>query len=310
MKRLNFLFAFLPVLSAALAGESLEFKALFDFKGGTSVAFYSPRVAFFGSRGAILRLDISNLESPVFSEVPLNPGPKGAIYDIFIQGDTLFLAQGDKGVSFWCISSRMFLGSFKPPGEAVGIAVKGDRAFVADIRGGLWVFDLSWGRNPLLLKGFSTGPGAYSLLLRDSLLLLSLKRGGLEIIRVLDDSLLSLSRLKGNGEIWRVGMEGNIAYVAEGTDGLRILDIKNPRKPKQLASVKVKGSVRDLALFKGRVYLASLSEGIVEVDVKKPRHPKILRVVAGPEVTGRLAISDSLLVALDLKSGIFLYLLR
>ncbi len=65
---------------------------------------------------------------------------------------------------------------------------------------------------------------------------------------------------------------GSYIYVADCGRGLQILDVSDPRLPRLVAALPVKGTAWGIDVDGGKAYLA-LDRGLTVVDVADPRHP-------------------------------------
>lgn len=109
--------------------------------------------------------------------------------------------------------------------------------------------------------------------------------GGLVVLAAKGDGLLlfdwdgsSFSELGGAAldEAWNVRLHGSLAYVANGADGLSIVDVSDPSAPVLRGSVDLEGIAKDLVVDGDRAYVALGGEGIAAVDVSDPDAPALL----------------------------------
>jgi len=68
----------------------------------------------------------------------------------------------------------------------------------------------------------------------------------------------------------------NLAYVAAWGDGLRIIDVSDPKVLRLLASVDTPGQARGIWMAGGRAYIADGEYGLQIIDVSHPDAPKLL----------------------------------
>jgi hypothetical protein len=59
---------------------------------------------------------------------------------------------------------------------------------------------------------------------------------------------VKLGTFKTPGRPQRAALKGSIAYVADGAEGLQIVDLSTPATPRLIASHKLSGPVRDVAV--------------------------------------------------------------
>lgn len=93
---------------------------------------------------------------------------------------------------------------------------------------------------------------------------------------------------------------GNIAYVCDGSDGLRLVDISNPAAMRLLSTFDTAGSVVGVHVADGKAYVADAVAGVVIVDVSNPLAPVETGLFATPN-SARKAINrgDAIYVAND-----------
>jgi len=128
-------------------------------------------------------------------------------------------------------STLTLLSECDTPGEALGVSVKDNIAYVADRQDGLTVIDITNRTAPVLLDtGYNTSGYAQS-----------------------------------------IAWEGNWMVVGSGGGGVYLFDITNPAAPvfvDRLSSTYV-GYVRKVAIKDGKVYVASRDFGIMELSINQ-----------------------------------------
>ncbi|MCH9682743.1 MAG: hypothetical protein K0V04_15010 [Deltaproteobacteria bacterium] len=101
-------------------------------------------------------------------------------------------------------------------------------------------------------------------------------------------------------EAWNVVLRDGLAYVANGADGLAVVDVGDPGAPTLRGSVDLEGVAKDLVLDGDRAYVALGGEGVAVVDITDPSSPATLDWERTPGSSLALAISpqlDALFVA-------------
>jgi hypothetical protein len=74
-----------------------------------------------------------------------------------------------------------------------------------------------------------------------------------------------------------VAFAGGLVYVADGTSGLRILDVSNPAIPVEVGALDLPtGASQGVAVVGSRAYLADSTAGLRIVDVTTPSAPSLL----------------------------------
>ena len=83
-----------------------------------------------------------------------------------------------------------------------------------------------------------------------------------------------------SGQAKEVVVAGNLAYVADGTAGLQVIDVSNPASPVRLGSYPTRGTARGVAVAGNRVYVANDEKGL-RVFCSLPNVQYMLRVEGG-----------------------------
>lgn len=217
--------------------------------------------------------------------------------------ERLVLAQGGGGLDIVDLrdpAAPRAQPRYEDQGDAERVALDGSTAYVVggDVAGlrGLSVLDLSEPERPVvvarrgpdldlgregprLLHGaldVATGAGRLALL--------STFDGREHLLELLDprdpdaEAPLGTLRLRGQGAAGepRVDLAGDLAAVALGEQGLRIVDVSTPRAPRLLGAIEAVAAVYDVAVA-GDLALAIAGEhGLRVLDVADPRVPREL----------------------------------
>lgn len=94
----------------------------------------------------------------------------------------------------------------------------------------------------------------------------------------------------GNG----VFVTGNLAYVAEGSDGLQVIDVSNPAAPVRVGGFNTIGKAISVQVMGTLAYVADGDAGLQVIDVSNPARPRRLGGLTsgyayGVQVVGALA---------------------
>ena len=198
----------------------------------------------------------------------------GKAFGLSVFGQLAFIACHDQGVRVIDVSDPQTLGDESTKGAwsedyAVGIEVIGSIAYVAGGRRGLSILDLS----PLWVGDSTTQP----------------KRTG--------------SYYTG-GTAHRTSGRPGLLFVADGQEGLKILDIGLPNSPVEIASVSSRDA-RDVALMGEYALVADADSGLIVYAVADPVNPIALVTLESPGAQ-RIVLQDTL-VAVAGSSGVDLY---
>ena len=82
------------------------------------------------------------------------------------------------------------------------------------------------------------------------------------------------------GSAQDVAVDGDLAFVADGTAGLQVLDVTAPKTPFVLGNLPTGGDAFGIDVRGDRAYLADLDQGLVVADISVPAAPVLLGQVA------------------------------
>jgi len=179
-------------------------------------------------------LNIMNITNPKTPTPVDTVNTPGFAMDVIVDGGLAFVADGTGGVQIVDIrnpSSSSIIGGYDTAGEARHLALQGDTLFVADSANGLVVLDVTDPTHPLLVDTIGVSY-AWDVDLYGEIVCIGgdagiytyrigLGMANLEVIGVYD----------GGFDIKDVRVQGDIAYVAAGTDGFLTVDVSDPAAP-------------------------------------------------------------------------------
>ena len=101
-----------------------------------------------------------------------------------------------------------------------------------------------------------------------------------------------------------VKIVGNLAYVADGSAGLRIISVTNPVVPVLVGTVDTSGVAWAVTVAGGRAYIADGPSGLQIIDVNNPAAPQIVGSVDTPGTAKGVDVAGNIPVVADGTSGI------
>lgn len=166
------------------------------------------------------------------------------------------------------------LGSYNTPGEARGVAISGDVAFVADQTGGLQVVDISDPSNLTLLASLAVPGFALGIAVDGDYAFITASSSGLQVVDISDPANPQLvGSLLTPGFASEVVVSGNHAYVADYSGDLQVVDVSNPALPFLAGTYSTPGNVDGIAVDGDLAFLADENFGLSIVDVADPTNP-------------------------------------
>lgn len=205
------------------------------------------------------------------------------VESVLVHDSLLLLADGYAGV---VVASRQrpeqprLLATVDTPGAAHDLLLDGDRAFVADGPAGIAELDVADPAAPRLLRSADTPGEALGLALWGDHLLVADGNAGL---RVHDRATLEeVASLSTPGYAWDVVVRDGVAFLSDRWGGLRVLDLRDPRRPREIAArYQDEAVVFDVLLAGEHAWIAGGPAGLRVLDVSDP---------AAPEESGRLLL--------------------
>ena len=168
------------------------------------------------------------------------------------------------------------VGEYNTSGEAGGVQVVGNYAYVADLSSGLQIIDISNPLTPTLKGNYNTSGNAHEVQVVGNYAYVADGGSGLQII---DISNPLTPTLKGNyftsGYVKDVQVVGNYAYVADSGLGLQIIDISNPLTPTLKGNYDISGNSMDVQIVGNYAYVADYFSGLQIIDISNPLNPTL-----------------------------------
>jgi hypothetical protein len=166
--------------------------------------------------------------------------------------------------------------AYHSAGEAWDVVVAGTIAYLGDRNNGFYTIDISDPFNPEIMSYYPqawSGTSEVYLAISNNLLYI-VDRDQLYLFNVSNPanpsffgSYPSLTDPKG------ISIAGDYAYIADGENGLRVLDIQNPANISEAGSLDTPDDLTDLVLSGDYAYLADASQGLRVVDIRQPASP-------------------------------------
>ncbi len=251
--------------------------------------------------------DPINLEEIGFIDIPLTARA------ILVRQNQGFMVDGQVGMWILDLSDPQapsILSQFPTPGEAQNLAIDGIHAYIADGSSGLQVVNVSNLLNP-------QSDGSYSKI--DNAIAVAVRGGYAYVVtgerrdmHILDIENLSdikeISVFKTAGDALNITINENYAYIAEGTNGIEVVNIQDPNDP-SLTSIGNEFHLQDarsLLFLRNRAFIVDGPGGMKVYSMESPAKPEF--VYSFPVLSGyatSISVSGNyVFLAVDRK-GIF-----
>lgn len=150
------------------------------------------------------------------------------------------------------------VGYCNTPGKAIDVFVSGNYAYIANSEQGLRIIDIKNPVKPKEVGHYGVYPGITSFWEK--------------MWEIFPPIVNIFSQLQVYDYAYAVYVSGKYAYLAN--NGLHIIDISKPNKPKKVKWHKTLGGASNLYLSDGYIYLADDQEGLRIIEVKNPKKLK------------------------------------
>lgn len=201
--------------------------------------------------------------------------------NIFVAGNTVYLASRAAGLQLADVTNPatpIWLGLYYNfSGYAADVWVTGSMAYLADEHNGLQIIDISSPETPLHLGNFNNCQANTIQVVGSEAYI-----GGARNFYVVDISDPShpaeLGKCALSGDAEDLFVINKNVYIAEGVDGLQIINISDPKKPEVIATYEMPGySTRGINVVNTLAYVAD-SDGIEIIDLSRigPTTPRII----------------------------------
>ncbi|MEJ2354064.1 MAG: hypothetical protein P8Y03_30175, partial [Anaerolineales bacterium] len=173
------------------------------------------------------------------------------------------------------------LGEIDTPGEAVGVALEGNYAYIADGGQGLSIVDISDPANLKPVAVFNTPGVAWNVAVAGDYVYIADGDAGLYIVNISDPAApQTTSVLADLSDARDVITISGFLFVADGVNGLQVVDVNKPAAPQVIGSLDTPGTALALASSGVYVFIADGSEGVVVAYVINPAQPALVGAFA------------------------------
>ena len=245
----------------------------YDTPGISRAVFVVGDYAYAADFGSGLRIiDISDPENP--EEVGALERWQMNAWDVCVEGDYAYVAdesQGHSSLSIINISDPENpdeISTVETPGNARGVAVNGNYAYLAAAGGGLRIIDVSNPDDPDEVGSFDTPGQAFDVVIVRDYAYVAQWADGLIVVDVSDpENPAEVGSFDTEGEAMGIDVRGNSAFVADRDEGLRIIDITDPEDMSEVAAYNTPGLATRLQVVGDLAYVADGEEGLIILDV-------------------------------------------
>ena len=204
-------------------------------------------------------------------------------YGVAVLGDFAYIAGGNdlEVVDVSDPTTPVEVGTLSAPGDALGIAVSGSRAYLAAGDAGLHVIDISNPAAPQLLGTANTPGDALEVTWVDGYAYVADGTSGLQVVDVRGSAapFLIVGSADTPDEALDITVSGHTAYVVDDRAGVQIFDVTDHTLPLSIGSTDTPGQASGVATLGRYVYVADGTAGLQVIDAANP---------VGPTLVGRV----------------------
>jgi len=278
MKFSTVLLTTLAFVLNALAQDSLNITMLsrFDSNGGELVKVDD--YLYLANQGeGIGILDVSDPTNPVqYEGFPIPTLTNG----VAISDNYIYLACMDSGLYVLDVTNRTELQEIcriATQDVAFDVSVRDSILFFADYRAGLRVFDVSDMQEIEEIGHYNPGLVAAFITLVEDFAFVSTMFANLRTVNVSDPTNPYQLSMIQSSSAFRVAGNFPMIYVADGSSGVRLIDLTEPASPNQVSVFDTPGFSTDVALMNDLVVIADgRTGGLRVVDFSDPFNPVTL----------------------------------
>ena len=179
-----------------------------------------------------------------------------------------------------CVLSAV-TGRYDPDYSAFDIAISGSHAFVTWGEDDLYVVDISTPTDPKTVKRIRTGGFTLmiSAVVHDDYLLIAEHGAGLHILDIANPAQTAILGTFRSETARGAAMRGTTAFLADGDDGLKIINASDPRRATLLGAVDTPGHAFGVSVAGDHAYVADRTGGLQVVDIHDVTDPHIVASV-------------------------------
>ncbi len=209
-----------------------------------------------------------------FKLEPISQVHLSSDYQDVVVDEGLVYAASDWGLEIFDLempSHPQLIGEIATPGNAQGITVDGETAYIADGAAGVTLINVRRPDNPTLIKTIGDFERVRRIKIDGDTVYLSDDSQGFQI---LDFGLINVPAFAGILDMLALDFDivDGYAYVASGDLG--IVDVRDRLKPTAISSVQTSGFTTGVKYRDGYAYLTGLQSGLHVMDVRNPLQPR------------------------------------
>ncbi len=262
--------------------------------------------------GGVRVYDLTVPEAPVFlTKVETDPNCQ----DLEVVDNTLYAVNSNNSGAGLTLTDMTVpatpvpLSVFNTTNGTMGLGLAGDLCVLANGFGGLRTVDVSDPLAPALLDDLPFGANATDVMPVGNVAFAVSFGGGMLAVDITDPTTMSILHQQTWGFLNALDLTGDLAWVADGSLGLRVVDISDPNNLVSLATQAVGGQPRDVvrSQMSSYVFLADDFYGLRQMDVSDPTAPFLLGSYPSADRGMGVDTKVDLVVLAAGETGVYIY---
>ncbi len=166
---------------------------------------------------------------------------------------------------------------FATDGNLYDIYAEGDILYLADGKAGFFVIDAKDTENIKILRKYKTKNPLFSIFKYEDIVYLGEKDGTFEVISLENPKKIeTIGSLKFTSPIIKIRKEKNYLFLAAGFSGVKILKIDSPYNvPHVITEIPTKGFVWDIDIEGDELWIADGENGVIVYNIEDINSPKL-----------------------------------
>ena len=258
-------------------------------------------------------IDFSNFAAPDIYTVDTD----GTAQGVFVKGKYAYVADGSAGIQIISISDPKMpylVQSIETPGDAQAVFVTeqatelGDKqyAFIADGSRGLFIVDITDINHPVDVATYETDVFVTDVFVRGQTVYLSDRDKGLlilDISTIYKPLLVAYQDTPGQASGLYI-QNNDLAFVADGSRGLRIIDVSTPEHLVEIGAFDVPKTAEVLVPYSNYGYLVDGNGGFWILDLTNPYLPLPMAFYQTPGQAKNVTVKDARAYIADGTGGL------
>lgn len=235
-------------------------------------------------------IDISNPEYPEIIGYIETPDD---CFDVYVEGTTAYVADEDDGLQIIDVSdptAPSIVNTVDTDGSALSVWVSGDYAYIADYDYGVAVIDISDHMTASVVHVIATSADSFDVVVRGNYLYIGTD-DDLEIWDINTPTAATNVNIISLADPDRIHLDGDYAYIADGSYGMAVVDISSPGLESVVKVVDTPGGASDVFTQNGYAYLIDTRSALYVVDIDPLAQADIIDTTPTVNTASRLTVS-------------------